>query len=89
MVETSLKQKTLSYINQLDDEKMQLLFSFVQTLTNRKEAFTNTKTIEQRREAEKALSELEHINFRLKEKTSLDGRSEKTAHLWEKYESFS
>ncbi len=89
MVETALKQKTLTYINQLDDKKIQLVLAFAQSLENKNELLKNSKTEEQRIIATKALHELDKTDFQLKTETSLDGRSERAKALWTKYESLS
>ncbi len=89
MVETTLKKKTLSYINQLDEQKVHLILAFARSLTKKNEPLKNSKTEEQKILASKALNELEKTDFHLKTESSMDGRSERAEALWKKYESLS
>ena len=82
MSAVALKQKVIDYVAFLDDESTKLLLAVAQTLALAKNnTLTNSKTSQQRQEAEQAYSELEQMNFHLKDEISLDGRSERTAFL--------
>lgn len=87
MAAMALKQQVIDYVDQLDDERTELVLVFAQSLTDSKASFRNSKTASERVLAAKALAELENVNFTPKSATSLDGRTERTEALWRKYES--
>ena len=89
MVAMPLRQQVIDYVDQLDDERAGLLLVFAQALTNTNSNLQNSKTPAERILATKALADLETMNFTPKAETSLDGRKERTEHLWRKYESLS
>lgn len=89
MATMSLRQQVIDYVDQLDDEKTELVLVFAQSLTNTKPALHNSKTPAERIEAAKALAELENTSFVTKTEISLDGRKERAEALWRKYESLS
>ena len=84
-----LRQQVMDYVDQLDDEKTELVLVFAQSLTNTKPTLQNSKTPAERIVAAKALAELETMSFTPKAEISLDGRKERTEALWRKYESLS
>lgn len=89
MAAMALRQQVIDYVDQLDDEKTQLVLVFAKSLTNTKATFQNSKTPAERMQAAKALAELETMSFTPKTEISLDGRKERTEALWRKYESLS
>lgn len=89
MAAMALRQQVIDYVDQLDDEKTQLVLVFAKSLTNTKPTFQNSKTPAERMQAAKALAELETMNFTPKTEISLDGRKERAEALWRKYESLS
>ncbi|MBP5449657.1 MAG: hypothetical protein J6Y01_06015 [Spirochaetales bacterium] len=90
MAAIALKQKVIDYVAFLDDDSTKLLLAVAQALAfAKKDTVANSKTLHQRQEAEQAYSELEQMNFQLKDEISLDGRSERAASLWRKYDSLS
>lgn len=89
MAAMSLRQQVIDYVDQLDDEKTELVLVFAQSLTNTKPALQNSKTSAERIVAAKALAELENASFVPKTEISLDGRKERAEALWKKYESLS
>ena len=89
MAAMALRQQVIDYVDQLDDEKTQLVLVFAKSLTNTKSTFQNSKTPAERMQAAKALAELETMSFTPKTEISLDGRKERTEALWRKYESLS
>lgn len=86
MTETALKQQVITYVEQLDSNKMNLALIYLRDLSESGSKQSNSKTEQERKEAAKALAELEQTNFKIKD-SSLDGRKEKTEYLWRKYES--
>lgn len=84
-----LRQQVMDYVDQLDDEKTELVLVFAQSLTNTKQTLQNSKTPAERIVAAKALAELEAMSFTPKTEISLDGRKERAEALWRKYESLS
>lgn len=88
MTETVLKQQAATYVEQLDSDKLNIALVYLKDLAENKTEQTNSKTEQERIEAAKALAELDQMNFIIKD-SSLDGRKEKTEHLWRKYESLS
>ena len=89
MAAMALRQQVIDYVDQLDDEKTQLVLFFVKSLTNTKPTLQNSKTPTERIQAAKALAELENMNFTPKAEISLDGRKERAEAMWRKYESLS
>lgn len=83
MTETALKEKVITYVEQLDSKKMNIALVYLKDLTESKNELTNSKTEQERMEAAKALAELDQMNFKIKD-SSLDGRKEKTEYLWRK-----
>lgn len=89
MAAMSLRQQVIDYVDQLDDERAEMVLVFTQTLANAKSGLQNSKTPAERIQAAKALAELETMNFTPKAEISLDGRKERAEALWRKYESLS
>jgi sensor histidine kinase YesM len=89
MAAMPLRQQVIDYVDQLDDERAEMVLVFTQTLVNTNKNLQNSKTPAERLQAAKALAELESMNFTPKSEISLDGRNEKADHLWRKYESLS
>ena len=89
MAAMALRQQVIDYVDQLDDEKTELVLVFAQSLTNTNSSLQNSKTPAERILAAKALAELETMNFTPKAEISLDGRKERAEALWRKYESIS
>ena len=89
MAAMALRQQVIDYVDQLDDEKTQLVLVFAKSLTNAKPTLQNSKTPAERIQAAKALAELETMNFTPKAEISFDGRKERAEALWRKYESLS
>ena len=89
MAAMALRQQVIDYVDQLDDEKTQLVLVFAKSLTNTKPTLQNSKTPAERIQAAKALAELETMNFTPKAEISIDGRKERAEALWRKYESLS
>ena len=89
MAAMALRQQVIDYVDQLDDEKTQLVLVFAKSLTNTKPTFQNSKTPAERIQAAKALAELETMTFTPKAELSPNGRKERAEALWRKYESLS
>lgn len=89
MVAATLRQQVLDYVDQLDDDRAELVLVFAQSLTNTESALQNSKTPKERILAAKALADLETMNFTPKAEISTDGRKERAEYLWRKYESLS
>lgn len=89
MAAMALRQQVIDYVDQLDDEKTQLVLFFAKSLTNTKPTFQNSKTPTERIQAAKALAELETMTFTPKAELSPNGRKERAEALWRKYESLS
>lgn len=88
MTEIALRQQATTYVEQLDSDKLNIALVYLKDLAKTKTEQTNSKTEQERIEAAKALAELDQMDFKIKD-SSLDGRKEKTEHLWRKYESLS
>ncbi|MBO4439257.1 MAG: hypothetical protein J5798_07895 [Spirochaetaceae bacterium] len=89
MAAMPLKQQVMDYVDQLDDERAEMVLVFTQTLAQSNPALQNSKTPAERIMAAKALAELETMNFKPNTETTPDGRQERTEALWRKYESLS
>lgn len=89
MAATALRQEVIDYVDMLDEGQAQLALVYVKNLVSPKKALSNSKTPQERIEAQKAFEELEKMVFQVKGETSLDGRKERTEALWRKYESLS
>ena len=89
MAAMPLRQQVIDYVDQLDDERAEMVLVFTQTLANTSNGLQNSKTPAERIQAAKALAELETMNFTPKAEISLDGRKERAEALWRKYESLS
>lgn len=89
MAAMPLRQQVIDYVDQLDDERAEMVLAFTQTLVNANKNLQNSKTPAERLKATQALAELESMNFTPKAETSLDGRKERSEYLWKKYESLS
>lgn len=53
MTETALKQKVISYIDDLDSEQTLLVITFIEALPRKNEQLQNSKTPEERAQAKK------------------------------------
>lgn len=89
MAAMALRQQVIEYVDQLDDERAEMVLVFTQTLANSSDNLHNSKTPAERIQAAKALAELESMNFIPNAEVSLDGRKERAEALWRKYESLS
>ncbi|MBR4323025.1 hypothetical protein [Treponema sp.] len=89
MAAMPLRQQVIDYVDQLDDERAEMVLVFTQTLANSSDNLRNSKTPAERIQAAKALAELESMNFIPNAEVSLDGRKERAEALWRKYESLS
>lgn len=89
MAAMPLRQQVIDYVDQLDDERAEMVLVFTQTLASTSNGLQNSKTPAERIQAAKALAELETMNFTPKAEVSLDGRKERAEALWRKYESLS
>ena len=89
MLAMPLRQQVIDYVDQLDDERAEMVLVFTQTLANSSNNLRNSKTPAERIQAAKALAELESMNFTPNKEISLDGRKERSEALWRKYESLS
>ena len=89
MAAMALRQQVIDYVDQLDDEKTELVLVFAQSLINSNSSLQNSKTPAERILAARALAELETMNFTPKAEISMDGRKERGEALWRKYESIS
>ena len=89
MAAMPLRQQVIDYVDQLDDERAEMVLVFTQTLANSSDNLRNSKTPAERIQAAKALAELENMNFIPNAEVSLDGRKERAEALWRKYESLS
>ena len=89
MAAMALRQQVIDYIDQLDDERTEMVLVFTQTLAASDGNLRNSKTPAERIQAAKALAELESMNFTPTAEISLDGRKERAESLWRKYESLS
>ncbi len=85
----ALKQKVISYLDNLDDEQTLSVIKFIESMPKEKNSLQNSKTPEERVLAAKSLAELDKMIFNPKLENSLDGRKERVEALWRKYESLS
>ena len=89
MSAVALKQKAISYLDNLDDEQTFSVIRFIESMPKEKNSLQNSKTPEERVLATKSLAELDKMIFNPKSENSLDGRKERVEALWRKYESLS
>ncbi len=88
MMETALRQQVITYVDQLDSDKMHIALLYLKDLAEIKPAQHNSKTESELQAAEKALSELDKIRLRLKLNNSFDNDKKIIANaIWKKYES--
>lgn len=87
MTETALKQKVISYIDDLDSEQTLRVITFIEALPRKNEQLQNSKTPEERAQAKKALDEIFAMSRPAKQEINKDGRKEIAQAIWKKYES--
>ena len=85
----ALRQKAISYLDNLNDEQTLSVIMFIESMPKEKNSLQNSKTPEERTLAAKSLAELDTMVFNPKPESSLDGRTERVNSLWRKYESLS
>lgn len=85
MMETALRQQVITYVDQLDSDKMHIALLYLKDLAEIKPAQHNSKTESELQAAEKALSELDKIRLRLKLNNSFDNDKKIIANaIWKK-----
>lgn len=88
MAAMALRQEVIDYMEQLDDERAELVLVFAKTLSETPKELKNSKTPEQVKEAVEAFAWLENMNLKVKDDDK-DDRSVLAERLWRKYESLS
>lgn len=88
MTETALKEKAITYVEQLNSTKINLALVYLKDLAESDFRQANSKTDKERQKAAEAMAELDKIRLRLKLNSSNDDDKKSVANaIWKKYES--